>query len=169
MLATEGEVEGKQFAPPTEGARDRIVEWESGRLVKEVEDTRSGRTQTSRSTGPELHDYVMKWESALDEYKKAVQEISKRFAFGTKEWKSEFNPLVHKYRTLLLEAHSEETRHKLSVEENTVLHEAYALKCDVYRRLKQPPRPAPPEPCTAAVSLATTPFGLSERRGLENR
>ena len=49
-----------------------------------------------------------------------------------KEWKSEFNPLVHKYRTLLLEAHPEETRHKLSIEENTVLHEAYALKCVVY-------------------------------------
>ena len=30
-------------------------------------------------------------------------------------------------------------------EENTVLHEAYALKCVVYNRLKQPPRPAPPD------------------------
>ena len=147
-LQLKDKLKGKQFAPPTEGARDRMfVEWESGRLVKEVEDTAFWEDPDLEISPRPLNfsDYVMKWESALDEYKKAVQEISKRFAFGTKEWKSEFNPLVHKYRTLLLEAHSEETRHKLSIEENTVLHEAYALKCVVYRRLKQPPRPAPPD------------------------
>ena len=100
-------LKGKQFAPPTKGARDRMfVEWESGRLVKEVEDTafwEDPDLDIPRADVPNFSDYFMKWESAFDEYKKAVQEISKRFAFGTKEWKSEFNPLVHKY-TLLLEA-----------------------------------------------------------------
>ena len=86
----------------------------------------SSRKRPPRRDEAYVHPYRGFWESP--EYNEAIQELQ-RLKFGTTAWKSEFTLLIQKYRTLLLEVHPEETRHKLSVEENTVLHEAYALKC----------------------------------------
>ena len=85
-LQLKEKLKGKQFAPPTEGARDRMfVEWESGRLVKEVEDTafwEDPDLEIPRADVPNFSDYYAKWASLFDKYNEAMEKWNNKADAG---------------------------------------------------------------------------------------
>ena len=82
-----------------------FVEWESGRLVKEVEDTTLWEDQTSTSARRRRTSANTTPSGRHSSTSTTRRSKSSNGSNLEPRRGKEFTPLVHKYRTLLLEAH----------------------------------------------------------------